>query len=406
MLTLSLARHNDKTTFYDWKIPVGWLPRFKPVDRVLIPNPGTAKSRMDGVHLSTQNRNTVLRGDVSNGRKVLYINSYGMAEAIRLYEAGKYPINHCWGIYQLARLGYEVTVPEPTPRKGLAKRLTNDLASFQATLGRFGPNDFIYCAHNVLLWAPLLKAVRLQHAKIVGLLFAKEPLPLAKHYDGIIAHTPAALKHITAIAPAVRRAHLSWGMDMEYFQTQPYEPEEFLSCGKTFRDFETLAAAIAMGGHRTRIVHPDPRSLPNMPAEASLIDARDYGKDIYNHLNQHEYPSCSAAVVTTLRDDENRHSVGLTNVLEAMASGRPVIVTRTNALVDEIDVEALNVGLFVEPGSPESLHRAMQKLRDDPELAATMGRNGRQLCEAKFNIEQYSHHLAAFFATLSGNPTR
>ena len=53
---------------------------------------------------------------------------------------------------------------------------------------------------------------------------------------------------------------------------------------------------------------------------------------------------------------------GFTNLMEAMAVGQPVIVTRTGALPGEIDVEKAGCGIFVPPGNPDALAEAIDTL--------------------------------------------
>jgi len=65
-------------------------------------------------------------------------------------------------------------------------------------------------------------------------------------------------------------------------------------------------------------------------------------------------------------------------VLEALAAGTPVVVTREVGLADTVD-EA-GAGLVV-PGDPRSLARALEKLAREPELRETLGRAGCALAE-------------------------
>jgi glycosyltransferase involved in cell wall biosynthesis len=65
-----------------------------------------------------------------------------------------------------------------------------------------------------------------------------------------------------------------------------------------------------------------------------------------------------------------------TTVLEAMASGRPVITTRTGGMVDML-ADGVS-GLLVPPGDAEALTAAMKRLLADPELGARLGAAGRE----------------------------
>jgi glycosyltransferase involved in cell wall biosynthesis len=73
-------------------------------------------------------------------------------------------------------------------------------------------------------------------------------------------------------------------------------------------------------------------------------------------------------------------------VLEAMATGKPVIATRWGGPADYLDSSC---GILVEPESYDGLvsgfAEAMQKLLDSPELAKSMGVAGRERATRDFN---------------------
>lgn len=68
-------------------------------------------------------------------------------------------------------------------------------------------------------------------------------------------------------------------------------------------------------------------------------------------------------------------SFGIAN-LEAMASGLPVISTRTGAIPEYIVSEVH--GLLIEPGDAEALARALRRLIEDPALRARLGAAARE----------------------------
>src|SRR4051794_20210624 len=51
-------------------------------------------------------------------RRVLYLNSYGMGNALQDVAAGVYPSEHLWGCWELAQMGYEVAMPNEPQRSG------------------------------------------------------------------------------------------------------------------------------------------------------------------------------------------------------------------------------------------------------------------------------------------------
>jgi glycosyltransferase involved in cell wall biosynthesis len=360
-------------------------------------------AKLDLIDESVEDGVLVLRRHGSRGgpvRRIVFVGDYGQAAAWRLWKDGVYPGNHLWGCIELAAMGYEVLMLEPVPGRGLRKRLKNDWFPTLAAVRDLKHDDIVYCSHNVLLWTPLLKALSLVKCRIVGLLYAREPLPLADRYDAIVAHTPFALQNASHKHPRVRCAHISWGMDLDFFGAYAYDPRWMLSCGKTFRDFPVLASAFAGCEVPVRLVHPRPDSLPDMPPSVQVESATDIGEGIYAPLVHHYYRYASATLLTITPDPTNRHCIGLTNVFESMACGRPVIATRTSAMTSEVDLADRRVGVFVDPADAGQVRAAAERLHRDRDESRVLGLNGRRLCEEYFNIDRYADDLHRLFEQL------
>lgn len=67
------------------------------------------------------------------------------------------------------------------------------------------------------------------------------------------------------------------------------------------------------------------------------------------------------------------------SLLEAMASGLPVVATRVGA-VPEVVEDQVN-GILIEPGDPGALTRAIKRILNDPEFGERLGRNNRAKVE-------------------------
>jgi glycosyltransferase involved in cell wall biosynthesis len=74
------------------------------------------------------------------------------------------------------------------------------------------------------------------------------------------------------------------------------------------------------------------------------------------------------------------------SLLEAMALGKPVVTTGRGGNTDLID-DGVH-GLLVPPRDPKALGTALQRLLDDPALAARLGAAARQRARAEFTIER------------------
>jgi len=103
------------------------------------------------------------------------------------------------------------------------------------------------------------------------------------------------------------------------------------------------------------------------------------------------FGSCSATVLpSTYRE-------GLPNVLlEAMASGRPIITYKSPGCIQTINrPEEIEPGLYqgengflVEPNRVDLLVKAMSKLIDSPDLVESMGMAGRKFGLEKFDVRR------------------
>ena len=90
-------------------------------------------------------------------------------------------------------------------------------------------------------------------------------------------------------------------------------------------------------------------------------------------------------------------------LVEAMASGLPVVATRSGAF-PEI-VEHGTTGLLAQRGDARSLARALDKVLSDPALRRQMGAAGRTRAQQQFSWDQSAARLlAAYRRLLGGTP--
>jgi glycosyltransferase involved in cell wall biosynthesis len=87
-------------------------------------------------------------------------------------------------------------------------------------------------------------------------------------------------------------------------------------------------------------------------------------------------------------------------MVEAMACGRPVVITSGSHMKDA--VEDAEAGLVVDV-SVDGLERALIRLLDDPQLCATMGRNGRSLVEAQFSWDRVAERTLSLYGDILGS---
>lgn len=335
-------------------------------------------------------------------RRVIYTNSYGGEDIFEKIKAGLLPSHHLWGCFELARKGYEVAIVEPLTDFYLWRNpLPHDLKLLKLVTSWLGKDGIVYCGHNVLYWLPFLRRLGALQCHIVSLLFAREPLEWSRGHSGIIALNPAAAEQAHKLAPRAKVAHLGWGADLRVFPKIPFCPEWFLSCGITHRDHPTLSRAAARSRNHIRIVAPARPAGITFPENVTLVTNGNGQEAVpYPDLLAEEYGRCTAVLIVLKNDPIQYTGVGTTNLIEAMAMSRPVIVTRTGALPTELDVEKEGCGLFVPPNDDRALAEAIDRIASDPEAARRMGERGRALCESHYNIVRYADQLHEFFGSL------
>jgi glycosyltransferase involved in cell wall biosynthesis len=106
------------------------------------------------------------------------------------------------------------------------------------------------------------------------------------------------------------------------------------------------------------------------------------------------YQALDLFVLSSLRE-------GLPNVLlEAMASGVPVVATRV-AGIPRL-VEDGRSGLLIEPGPPEALSVSIARLSNDPDLRHALARQGLEVIRSQFSFETRMARIRSIYDDLIG----
>lgn len=92
------------------------------------------------------------------------------------------------------------------------------------------------------------------------------------------------------------------------------------------------------------------------------------------------------------------------SVLEAMASGLPVVATRVGG-TPEI-VEEGRTGLLVDPARPEALSKALSVVIEDPQLAANYGEAGARRARERYTREAFIRRHEAVYEEIVSRSRR
>lgn len=244
-------------------------------------------------------------------------------------------------------------------------------------------------------------------------------LRLHKTVDCLIVHSSAQQQ------VAVSRL----GFDAQNVALIPYQADEHFwkvssqslrnqicSVGLEYRDYETLI-----------------RAMDGLDADLVIAAASHWSKHIVTfdtpprvYVQAFDYEglralySESRCVVIPLKDVDNQ--AGITVILEAMAMGKAVVVSHTRGQEDVVrdrrrmsrtevsrvcqpdwaarlgannDGDYGHTGIYVAPGDPTELRRAIAFLLSHPTVADDMGRNGRHVIETVMGLDSFTERVVA-----------
>ena len=239
------------------------------------------------------------------------------------------------------------------------------------------------------------------------------------HISRIVLH--ATSQHEAALGlgiPPARLALIPYQVDTSFWRPQPRPVERLiLSAGLEFRDYPTLFRAIdgldvevvvAAASHWSRRDNSAEWAIPPPNVRIGSFDYREL-RDLYAR---------AALVVVPLRDVD--FQAGVTTILEAMAMGKAVVVTRTRGQTDMVvdrrvvarsdparpspagllrtlaDRQGESVdcnGLYVPPGDPQALRSAIVDLLDHPAERRQLGAAGRRAVERLMTVDHFARRI-------------
>jgi glycosyltransferase involved in cell wall biosynthesis len=187
------------------------------------------------------------------------------------------------------------------------------------------------------------------------------------------------------------RCHATgYGVDTDYFAGGPTGNTAMIaSAGAANRDYATLAAAVrdlpvevCIAADSTWVPPTTDMGKRGWPLN---VTARSYGT--YAHLR--ELYGRARFVVVPLHPA--RHACGYAVIAEAMAMGRAVIATRTEAPPDFLIPEA--TGRFSETHDVAGLRTQICHLLENPDEATEIGRRARASMVESHSLDRFCDRL-------------
>jgi glycosyltransferase involved in cell wall biosynthesis len=235
---------------------------------------------------------------------------------------------------------------------------------------------------------------------------ADELAARARAAVGVVACNTDVRQHVEV--PGARVRLLPHGVDLRRFDPRPRPADDdrlhVLAVGRLVekKGFRTLVAAAGLLPDRFtfRIVGTgaEQADLERLVARHGVEDRVELvGRRSHQELPA-DYAWADVVVVPSVVDRDGDRD-GLPNVvLEAMACGRPLVVSDVSALGRE--VSRAGSGLVVPPGDAPALAGALVALAAEPRLRAHQAVTGRRHVQTWFSLEQCTSRLVRHVATL------
>jgi hypothetical protein len=215
-------------------------------------------------------------------------------------------------------------------------------------------------------------------------------LPLLRRMQ-IVLYGPGELEGMRALELGDRIHVVPFGVDAEFWTPGETVPRrEVLAIGNDgHRDWTTLVAAAPNISAPVRILtrHPRPDGLPpNVSWERA-----DWYTQILSDEEVRERYRHAAVVVVPTKDVPQPSGQSVT--LQAMACGRPVVLSRTRGLFAPAMLRDGENVVLTPPGDPVELAKSVRGILDDQTRAARVGQAGREAVLAEAGVDTYAARL-------------
>jgi glycosyltransferase involved in cell wall biosynthesis len=207
-----------------------------------------------------------------------------------------------------------------------------------------------------------------------------------KRIDCAIGHSRLEVERYRRIFPGKTSfSFIPWGGNVngsDAYAARSDRREEaavvsLLAAGRSGRDYGTLVRAIKdLHNVSLTIVCDQSEPLKDIKETDQVTILRHcYG---FAYLEQIE--KASIVIVPLMVEDI---SAGQMVLIQAMAYGKPIIVTRAATVLDY--VEDQKEALLVDRGDVNQMRTAIETLLANPAMRLSLGRAGRQAYETRFN---------------------
>lgn len=352
--------------------------------------------------------------------KIAFVHYPGRLSRAAAARAGTAPTEFLFGAIELESSGHEIEqyeVDPAAPASRVARRLVDGnagrghlpphlsaavLAGTHRLLPELRSADVVVATTTgtAMALAAWTRAGRLRKP-LVGIVagLLNDPwrrtrrlttLPLLHRMHSVL-YGPGELDGLRGLGLAERVHVVPFGVDVDFWAPGSAEPtREVLAIGNDgHRDWETLVAAAPSIPARIRILTR--RAQPAVLPPNVTWEAADWYTQLLSDEEVRAAYRGSAVVVVPTKDVLQPSGQSVT--LQAMACGRPVVLSRTRGLFGpELLADGHNI-VLTSPGDASELARSVSMLLADNPLAAALGARAREAVVANATMPDYAERL-------------
>jgi hypothetical protein len=343
--------------------------------------------------------------------RILVINDYSLQFSWDCVRRGESPAHFLYGVDHLAAEGFELDIVSDTHSKWLAaldrrmgrgREVTGSFDRQTAAISFLKDADLIYAPcesqTQILTYLRAIGIIRipivcLAHHPIVRGRFGRATRPFLRlMLRGMSAMPSLSAEVATEINALASDGNLSkplrWGPDADFYPPGQYPGLGILAAGRTARDFVTFGRAATAARVPATILCF--RSSIEPEFELFGTNVTLITPDVFLAYSESVrlFAAARALAIPMVAQDG---LCGLTSLMDALGAGKPVIMTR-NRLID-LDIEALGIGRWVEPGDVDGWIDALRFFENNPDEAASMGRRARSLVGDGLDYRSFSRGI-------------
>lgn len=332
------------------------------------------------------------------------------------YSSSKYPWGF-FGFYELIRLGNNVLWYTHSRNSWIYNFLKRKISKidcyyFQLScLRKVNKYDIIYVGDDVHLFLlAIFRALRLIKRPIFAVShftyntkyvksFLKRRVLVIERYlvYKYIDKLSFASERLLEVAkqdcniPSRHQVVAYWGANTSYYDSEQYThitPSEdfYLASGGTNRDYDTLVKCFESIPNEKLIINSKFKSYTQkVPNNIQICDKIKF--DNNDFLRQRDQLHNCIAVCLPIKEI-NMVPNGATVMVEAMAMGKPIIISHLDT--NFVDVEKEGIGLTVKIGDSEDWQRAINWMKENPVKRREMGKRALLLAKTKYNINNFA----------------